>query len=93
MTDLPRSPLCESIDQLAFACRLSGKEPTHILLPRKSPSEVKDFVEALCDEISGIGRPQEVFARFMDGQTAQFRNLTISLYDGTQLIVGGEDAL
>jgi hypothetical protein len=86
-----RGPLAESIDRLAYQCLLqTGQPATHILLPKKSPSEIKAFVRALCDEIEGIGSEPEVFARFMDGQTAQFRDLTIALYDGSQLIVGGE---
>jgi hypothetical protein len=94
MTD-DRGPLSMEIDRLAFECKLrEGKEATHILLPRKAPSVVKEFVKALCDEIEGIGTPPEVFDRFVRQEVpAQFRGLDIAMYDGDRLIVGGADYL
>jgi hypothetical protein len=97
MTD-DRGNLSRQIDMLAFQFQLEHAMPaTHILLPKKSPSEIKAFVEALCDEIDGLGSRPVVYERFISAEPfthiADFRDLEIMLYDGSQLIVGRADGI
>lgn len=92
-----RGPLAKQIDQLAFQFMLQhgGQPATHILLPLRSRSEIKDFTEALCDEIEGIGSRPQVFDRFIRAKPgekiADYRDLEIQVYDGDALIVGRAD--
>lgn len=91
--DDTRGPLARQIDQLAFQFKLEqGRDATHILLPLRARSEIKDFTEALCDEIEGIGSRPQVFDRFVRAEPgqriAEYRDLEIQVYDGDSLIVG-----
>lgn len=87
-----RGPLAREIDSLAYEYLLkTGQKASHILLPKRSPSIVKEFVEALCAEVPAAGSPPFVFDCFMrQGREAEFRGLQIAVYDGNDLIVGGE---
>ena len=90
-----RGPLAREIDRLAFQCLLeTGRQATHIYLPRKSRSEVKEFVEALVAEIPELGTAPFVFDCFWrQERPAQFQGLRIAMYDGDRMIVGGESYL
>lgn len=69
----------------------TGQEATHILLPKRSPSIIKEFVEALCAEVPEVGDPPFVFDCFVrQERPAEFRGLQVVVYDGGDLIVGGE---
>jgi hypothetical protein len=91
-----RGPLARQIDLLAFQFRIEhNAEATHILLPTRARSEIKDFVAALCAEIEGIGSEPQVFDRFIRAKPgdriAEFRDLEIQTYEGDSLIVGRAD--
>lgn len=91
-----RGPLAKQIDQMAFQFKLQhGQDATHILLPLRSRSEIKDFTAALCAEIQGIGSEPQVFDRFIRSEPGQkiadYRDLEIQTYDGDSLIVGRAD--
>jgi hypothetical protein len=93
------TPLADSMRQLAFGFQLqTGQEATHILLPRKAlRSEVKPWVEQLCAEVEGLGKPHHVFDRIVstpDGETSCiFCDLQVAMYDGSDVIVGRADVL
>ena len=89
-------PLAKQIESLAFEYRLrTGQEATHILLPRKSPSQVKAFIEALVAEEQQIGSAPFVFdCLWRQEREAHFCGLQVVVADNcSDVIVGGDQFL
>ena len=90
-----QGPLARQMQALAFEYRMrTGTEATHILLPRRSPSRVKEFVEALVKEEQGIGSAPFVFDCFWrQERPAQFAGFEIAMANCDDVIVGGDQFL